>query len=315
MACDGKQEKKEWVLVKAPLLGSTLEKLKESYTVAREADTATVQDAAPSIKALISGGGRIPHQLLESFPSLAVITNFGVGVDNIDLDYCRSHGIRVTNTPDILTDDVADLAILLMLAVLRRLCEADQFVRDGQWFLRSFPLVMKASGRRVGILGLGQIGMAIARRAAAFDCIVSYHGRAEKPDVSYTYFSKLTDLASNSEVLIVACSLCEDTKHIVGKEVLDSLGPEGILINIARGGVVDESELVKALVEKRLGGAGLDVFEHEPDVPKELLRLDNVVLSPHAGSATWETRQAMGQLVLDNLHAFFAGKPLLSPVV
>lgn len=310
-------QKKEYVLVQAPMVPGMLEDLEKRYAVIRMWDSSQAtefQEAAPFIRALVSCQ-KVPLELLESLPNLGIIANSGVGVDNIDLGYCRRKGISVTNTPDVVTDDVADLAILLMLAVLRRLCEADRFVRAGHWQRQSFPLAKKASGLRLGILGLGRIGMAIARRAESFDNTVAYYGRTKKPGVTYTYYSKLSELAANSDVLVVACPSTEGTKHIVDKEVLDALGPEGTLINIARGRIVDESALVEALVEKRLGGAGLDVFENEPHVPKELLSMDNVVLSPHAGTATWETRQAMAKVVQDNLHAFFAGTPLLNPVV
>ncbi|KAI5072765.1 hypothetical protein GOP47_0012871 [Adiantum capillus-veneris] len=310
-------QKKEYVLVQAPMVLGMQEDLEQRYDVIRlwdDSQASLLQDAAPYVRALVSFH-KLPLHLLESLPNLAIISNHGVGIDHIDLDYCCRHGIRVTNTPDVLNDDVADLAILFMLAVRRHLCEADQFVRSGQWVQQMFPLARKASGLRLGIFGLGRIGMAIAKRAESFDNIVAYHGRSKKPGVSYPFYSKLSELAANSDVLVVACPLTEDTKHIVGKEVLDALGPEGTLINIARGPVVDESALVEALVEKRLGGAGLDVFENEPHVPKELLSMNNVVLSPHAGSATWETRHAMAKLVLDNLHAFFAGKPLLTPIL
>ncbi|MCO5570057.1 hypothetical protein L7F22_023771 [Adiantum nelumboides] len=310
-------QKKEYVVVQVPMVPGMQESLEERYAVIRlwdESHASLLQSAAPSVRALVTFHN-IPLRLLESLPNLAIIANHGVGVDNIDFDYCRCRGIRVTNTPDVLTDDVADLAILLLLATRRRLCEADQFVRSGQWCQQMFPLTRKASGLRLGIFGLGRIGMAIAKRAESFDNTVAYHGRAKKPGVSYPYYSKLLELAASSDVLVVACPLSEDTKHSVGKEVLDALGPEGTLINIARGSVVDESALVEALVDKRLGGAGLDVFENEPHVPKELLSMNNVVLSPHAGSATWETRQAMAKLVQDNLQAFFEEKPLLTPVL
>lgn len=315
MASEGQQ--RSVVLMQAPILPGLVEQVEERYHVIRmweDLGGAALREAASSIRALVSQKA-VPRELLDLLPGLRLISNFGVGVDHIDLDYCRRRGICVTNTPDVLTDDVADLAILLMLAALRRLCPADRFVRDGLWPVRPFPLAKKASGLRVGIVGLGRIGMAIARRSEGFDCIISYYGRAEKPGVSYVYYPKLLDLAANSDVLVISCPLSKDTTRIIGREVLDALGPEGTIINIARGSVVDELELVKALLEKRVGAAGLDVFENEPIVPSELLNMDNVVLSPHAGTATWETRKAMAKLVLDNLDAFFVGKPLLSPVV
>ncbi|KAK8939851.1 Hydroxyphenylpyruvate reductase [Platanthera guangdongensis] len=199
---------------------------------------------------------------------------------------------------------------------MRQICDADRFLRSGAWKIKGgYRLTSKFSGKRVGILGLGRIGEAIAKRAEAFNCSISYHSRSEKPNTNYKYYPNPVDLASNSDVLVVACALTEETRHIVNKEVIDALGPKGVLVNISRGPQVDEPELVKALVEGRLGGAGLDVFENEPHVPEELLGLENVVLVPHVGSGTVETRKAMADLVLGNLEAHVLGKPLLTPVV
>ncbi|OMO66664.1 hypothetical protein COLO4_30431 [Corchorus olitorius] len=254
-------------------------------------------------------------ELIEALPKLEIVATCSVGLDKIDLAKCREKGIRVTNTPDVLTDDVADLGIWLMLAVLRQLCQCDQHVRSGKWKNGDYMLTTKFTGKRVGILGLGRIGMAIAKRAEAFSCTISYFSRTEKPETKYKYYPSLVHLAANSDILVVACALTEETRHIINREVIDALGPKGVLINIARGAHVDESELVSALVDGRLGGAGLDVFENEPQVPEELFQLDNVVLLPHVGTATVGTRQAMADLVIDNLEAHFLNKPLLSPVV
>ncbi|XP_057969329.1 glyoxylate/hydroxypyruvate/pyruvate reductase 2KGR-like [Malania oleifera] len=215
----------------------------------------------------------------------------------------------------VLTEDVADLAIALMLATLRRICESDRYVRSGAWKRGDFKLTTKFTGKSVGIIGLGRIGLAIAKRAEAFDCPISYYSRSEKPDSNYKYYPSVVELASNCDILVVACALTQETHHIVNREVIDALGPKGILINIGRGPHVDEAELVPALVEGRLGGAGLDVFEHEPEVPEELFGLDSVVLLPHVGSGTVETRKAMADLVIGNLEAHFGNKPLLTPVV
>lgn len=254
-------------------------------------------------------------QLIESLPKLEIISSFSVGLDKIDLNKCKEKGIRVTNTPDVLTEDVADLAIGLMLAVLRRICECDRYVRKGFWKSGDFKLTTKFSGKSVGIIGLGRIGTAIAKRAEAFDCPISYYSRSEKAGTNYKYYPTVVDLASNCQILVVACPLTPETRHIINREVIDALGPKGVLINIGRGPHVDEAELVSALVEGRLGGAGLDVFENEPEVPEELFGLDNVVLLPHVGSGTIETRTAMADLVLGNLEAHFLNKPLLTPVV
>ncbi|KAL3528742.1 hypothetical protein ACH5RR_008064 [Cinchona calisaya] len=254
-------------------------------------------------------------ELIESLPKLEIVASFSVGLDKIDLKKCKQKGIRVTSTPDVLTEDVADLAIGLILAVLRRICECDRFVRNGLWKIGDFKLTTKFTGKSVGIIGLGRIGTAIAKRAEAFDCPISYYTRSEKKDTNYKYYSNVIDLASHCQILVVACALTPETHHIVNREVIDALGPKGVLINIGRGPHVDEAELVSALVEGRLGGAGLDVFENEPEVPEELFGLDNVVLLPHVGSGTIETRTAMADLVLGNLEAHFLNKPLLTPVV
>ncbi|CAK9310493.1 unnamed protein product [Citrullus colocynthis] len=253
--------------------------------------------------------------LIDALPKLEIVSSFSVGLDKIDLKRCKEKGIRVTNTPDVLTEDVADLAIGLIIAVLRRLCECDRYVRSGKWKIGDYKLTTKFSGKSVGIIGLGRIGLAIAKRAEAFNCPISYCSRTEKEGSKYKYYSNLLELASKSDILIVACPLSKETHHIINREVINALGPKGVLINIGRGPHVDEPELVAALVEGRLGGAGLDVFEHEPEVPQELFALENVVLVPHIGSATVETRTEMANLVLGNLDAHFSNKPLLTPVV
>jgi lactate dehydrogenase-like 2-hydroxyacid dehydrogenase len=255
-------------------------------------------------------------ELIESLPKLEIVSSFSVGLDKVDLVKCKEKGIRVTNTPDVLTDDVADLAIGLILAVLRRLCESDRYVRDGKWKTKGdFRLTTKFTGKSVGIIGLGRIGTSIATRAEAFSCPISYYSRTQKTDVNYKYYPTVLELASNSQILIVACPLTEETRHIINREVINALGPKGVLINIGRGPHVDEPELVSALLEGRLGGAGIDVFENEPHVPEELFGLENVVLLPHVGSGTVETRQDMADLVIGNLEAHFLNKPLLTPVV
>ncbi|XWS20279.1 hypothetical protein CRYUN_Cryun31cG0087100 [Craigia yunnanensis] len=254
-------------------------------------------------------------EMIDSLPNLEIVASYTVGLDRIDLDKCKEKGIKVTNTPDVLTDDVADLAIGLALAVLRKVCVCDQFVRSGNWISGDFGLATKFSGKSVGIVGLGRIGSAIAKRAEAFDCPISYHSRSKKPNTNYKYYSNIVDLAANCRILIVACALTEETHHIVNRKVIDALGPNGILINIGRGAHVDEPELVSALLEGRLGGAGLDVFENEPEVPEQLFALENVVLVPHVGSDTEETCKAMADLVISNLEAHFKGEPLLTPVI
>uniref|UniRef100_A0A7N2R4I9 glyoxylate reductase (NADP(+)) n=3 Tax=Quercus lobata TaxID=97700 RepID=A0A7N2R4I9_QUELO len=275
-----------------------------------------IKEHADSIRAVVGNASAgADAELIEALPRLEIVSSFSVGVDKIDLAKCREKGIRVTNTPDVLTEDVADLAIGLILAVLRRLCESDRYVRSGKWKKGDYKLTTKFSGKTVGIIGLGRIGMAVAKRAEAFNCPICYYTRTEKSDMKYKYYPSVVELASNCQILVVACPLTEETRHIVNREVMNALGPKGVLINIGRGPHVDEPELVSALIEGRLGGAGLDVYEHEPEVPEELFGLENVVLLPHVGSATVETRKDMADLVLGNLEAHFSNKPLLTPLV
>ncbi|RLN22823.1 hypothetical protein C2845_PM07G39770 [Panicum miliaceum] len=270
---------------------------------------------AGSIRAVVSNPAYgVDAALIDALPELEIVASFSVGIDHVDLAKCRERGIRVTNTPDVLTDDVADLAVGLSIAVLRRIPQADRYVRAGQWKAKGdYALTTRFSGKRVAILGLGRIGLAVAKRAEAFGCSISYHSRSEKPVPNYKFYANVVDLAANCDVLIVACSLNAETYHIVNREVIDALGPEGVLINIGRGAHVDEPELVSALVEKQLGGAGLDVYENEPFAPEQLFGLDNVVLVPHVGSDTEETCRAMADLVLGNLEAHASNKPLLTP--
>ncbi|XP_030526306.1 glyoxylate/hydroxypyruvate/pyruvate reductase 2KGR-like [Rhodamnia argentea] len=253
--------------------------------------------------------------LIDALPRLEIVASYSVGLDKIDLGKYEEKGIRVTNTPEVLTDDVADIAIALMLGVLRKFCGCDAFVRGGKWKGGDFGFTTKFSGKSIGIVGLGRIGSAIAKRAEAFNCPISYYSRSEKPHVHYKYYPNPVALARHCRILVVACALTEETRHIIGREVMDALGPEGVLINVGRGAHVDEPALISALLEGRLGGAGLDVFENEPEVAEELLRMDNVVLLPHVGSDTVETCEAMADLVVANLEAHFTGKPLLTPVV
>ncbi|KAJ1388775.1 hypothetical protein SESBI_38866 [Sesbania bispinosa] len=271
---------------------------------------------ASSIRAVVGNASAgADAELIEALPKLEIVSSFSVGVDKIDLNKCKEKGIRVTNTPDVLTDEVADLAIGLILALLRRICECDRFVRSGNWKKGDYKLTTKFSGKTVGIIGLGRIGVAVAKRAEGFNCPICYYSRTEKRDSKYKYYPSVVELASNCDILVVACPLTEETHHIINREVMNALGPKGYLINIGRGKHVDEAELVSALLEGRLGGAGLDVFENEPHVPEELFGLENVVLLPHVGSGTVETRTAMADLVLGNLEAHFLGKPLLTPMV
>ncbi|KAL6137623.1 hypothetical protein ACLB2K_062913 [Fragaria x ananassa] len=278
--------------------------------------TQFIKDHAASIRAVVGNAfAGADAELIDSLPKLEIVASYSVGIDKVDLKYCKEKGVRVTNTPDVLSDDVADIAIGLTLAVMRRLCESDRYVRSGLWKKGDYKLTTKFTGKTVGIIGLGRIGKAIAKRAEAFSCPIAYFSRTEKPDSKYKYYPTVVELASHCDVLVVACPLTEETRHVINREVIDALGPKGVLINIGRGPHVDEPELVSALLEGRLGGAGLDVYQNEPNVPEQLFGLENVVLLPHVGSATTETRNAMADLVIGNLEAHFLNKPLLTPVV
>src|SRR6266851_7711574 len=255
------------------------------------------------------------RSLIAALPKLEVISVFGVGVDNIALQAARARNIAVTNTPGVLTDEVADLAIGLMLASARQILLADRYVRDGEWRRKGpIPLGRGVGGKTMGVVGLGGIGRAIADRGAAFRMRVIYHGPRRKPDAPYEYVADLVELARQSDFLMVACKGGPETRHLVSAAVIEALGPKGTLINVARGSVVDEPALIAALREGRLGHAALDVFESEPNPSPELLKLSNVIVQPHHGSATVETRTAIGQLMIDNLSVHFAGRPLLTPV-
>ncbi|WP_420997627.1 2-hydroxyacid dehydrogenase [Cupriavidus sp. 30B13] len=244
--------------------------------------------------------------MMAAMPALKVISSFGVGLDKIDLDAARARGIAVGYTPDVLNDCVADTAFGLLMDVARGFSAADRFVRRGEWPKGPFPLTTRVSGKRMGIIGMGRIGRVIARRGLGFDMEVSYHSRRPVADLPYRHEPSLAALAEWADFLVIATAGGAETRHLVSASVLEALGPQGFLINIARGTVVDEAALVDALVHKRIAGAGLDVFEHEPQVPPALFALDNVVLLPHIASGTNETRVAMADLVFENLQSFFA---------
>jgi len=303
--------------MQAPVLQGALDAAYQVHRLDLAADPkALLAEVGPAIRAVVTtGAGGVANAVVDALPGLELIAIRGVGTDKVDLAHARERGVRVTTTPGVLTEDVADLALALLLAASRRICVADSFVRQGLWPTKSLPLARRVSGKRAGILGLGGIGQAIARRALGFGMSVAYTGRAARPGVPYPFVASLVELAGASDVLFVAASGNPGTLGMVNAEVLDALGPDGILVNIARGSIVDEEALVEALRSGRLGAAGLDVFRDEPRVPGELLALDNVVLQPHMGSATAECRLDMGNLVLANLEAHFAGRPLPSAVV
>lgn len=261
-----------------------------------------------------TNGLPVDANLIAALPKLEIIAGFGVGYDNIDVKEAKHRGIIVTNTPDVLTDEVADLTIGLLLATVRQIPQADRFLRAGRWQEKRFPFTTTLRGRTVGIFGLGRIGLAIARRISAFDLPVLYHNRRQRDDVPYRYVDSLMALAEAVDVLIVATPGGADTRHAIDAQVLSALGRNGILINIGRGSIVDEAALISALEKGDILSAGLDVFEDEPNVPQALMKIDNTVLLPHVGSASVFTRDAMGKLMVDNLKAWFSGEGPLTPV-
>lgn len=275
--------------------------------------TAWLTQHASSVRAVITGGHiGCANSLMEVLPKLGLIDINGVGVDKVDIPYARGRGVQVTTTPGVLTEDVADLAVGLIIGLLRGIPAADAYVRSGGWLQGDFPLGRKVSGRRFGIVGLGRVGSAIAARLAAFGT-VAYMDQVRQP-VPYEFHPELKALARNSDVLVVACPASESTHHLVDAGVIEALGSDGYLVNIARGSIVDEAAVASAVAEGRLAGAALDVFENEPQVPESLRASSKVVLTPHIASATIETRTAMADLVIANLDAFLEGRPLPSSV-
>ncbi len=271
---------------------------------------------APHIRGLAVGSGHQPIDggFMGQFPHLQIVSSFGVGYDHIDAHWAGQHGITVTNTPDVLNEEVADTALGLLLATVRQLPQADRHVRSGQWLKGAYPLTDTLRGRTLGILGLGRIGKAIAIRAEAFGLRVVYHGRSAQPGVAYLYYPTLAGMAKACDILLVITPGGSGTKNIVNAEILAALGADGILINVARGSVVDEAALIDALQRKVIRSAGLDVFANEPQVPQALIDMDHIVLLPHVGSASHDARNAMGQLVVDNLLHFANGRAPLTPV-
>ncbi len=277
---------------------------------------AFIEGGANAVRAIATRGELgADATMMGRLPNLEIVSCYGVGTDAIDLDFARSRGIRVTNTPDVLTEDVADQGIGLLLAAARRIPQADAYVRSGAWAKGAMPLTTRVQGKRLGIAGMGRIGAAVARRATAFGCEVSYFDLRRNDDLPYPYFADIGELAEAVEFLVVTLAGGQSTRGIVSREVLAALGPDGILVNISRGSTVDEPALLDALEKATIKAAGLDVFWNEPHIDPRFLALDNVVLQPHHASGTVETRKAMGKLVRDNLAAHFAGRPLLTPVV
>jgi lactate dehydrogenase-like 2-hydroxyacid dehydrogenase len=270
----------------------------------------------PKIHAVASAGGhgQIDATFMRRLPNLEIIASFGVGYDHIDAQWAGEHGVIVTNTPGVLDDEVADMAIGLTIMAVRRLSQAERYLRAGEWSRAHFPLSASLRGRTIGILGLGRIGKAIAKRAQGFGLEVVYNGRRAQSDVPYRFYPSLVEMAKACDILMVAAPGGPETRRLVDAKVLNALGPDGVLVNVARGTLIDEQALIEALRTGTILAAGLDVYENEPHVPADLVALDNAVLLPHVGSASVKTRRAMADRVVDNLVAWSEGQPPLTPV-
>ncbi|MDH5858702.1 2-hydroxyacid dehydrogenase [Lampropedia aestuarii] len=307
-------------LVVAPLSMQALQPLSPFYRLLKWSELgdqqAFLRTHGQAVRVVITNGiAGLPAGCAEQLHQMQLIACNGVGYDAIDMQWAAQHSVAVTNTPDVLSADVADLAMALLLAVFRQIPQADRFVRDGQWLKGPMPLGRRVAGTRIGIVGLGKIGALIAKRCEAFDTQVAYTGRHAQSAVNYPFFDSALSLAQSSDVLIVATPGGDATRHLVNAAVLEALGPQGVLVNISRGSVVDQAALIDALEQGRIAAAGLDVFNQEPHVPEALTRMRQVVLSPHIASATHQTRQAMLDLLIDNVLAFTKGAPLPSQVV
>jgi hydroxypyruvate reductase len=288
-----------------------LELLKRDFTTHAQLD----DSIAPRIRGFAATGeSKVDAGLIAKLPALEIISVMGVGYDGVDVAAAKARNIMVTHTPDVLNDDVADLAIGLMLSAARQLPAADRFVREGRWETGPMPLARKMSGARLGLVGMGRIGQAIATRALAFGMSIAYTSRTPKPDLPFQFHPTAHELAAQSDFLVVIAPGGTGTRKMIDATVLEALGAKGILVNVARGSVVDEAALVDALERGVIGGAGLDVFESEPHVPQKLREMPHVVLTPHIGSATKQTRAAMAELAASNLGAHLAGKPVMTPV-
>jgi lactate dehydrogenase-like 2-hydroxyacid dehydrogenase len=311
---------KPQILVLQKLHDRQMDQLAAAYEVHRydlaEDKEALLEKVGGSIRGVVtSGGPGLPLDLIPRLPKLEIAALSSVGYDTVDISACTNAGIRITNTPDVLNDDVADTAMMLLLASMRHLVEGHAHVVSGEWGRQgALPLYSTIRGKRLGIVGLGRIGKAIAARAEPFGLDISYMGRHEQKDVAYRYERDLVQLARDSDILIVITAGGGGTRGLVNREVIEALGPKGTLINVSRGTVIDEPEMIAALRDGRLGAAGLDVYLNEPNPDPAFRELPNVTLYPHHASGTQETRDAMCQLVVDNLAAHFAGKPLLTPV-
>ena len=310
---------KKKILALGTMLPAEMHKLQAHFDVVKlwsEPDPeATLQFHKENIVAILSTYNGLPvtRRLVESLPNLSMVAQFGAGVDNIDLIALKARDILLTHTPDVLTNDTADIAMALLLATMRRVVESDMYVRVGKWHSGAFPLSTSLTGKTIGIVGMGRIGRAIAKRAAGFEMDIIYHGPHEKPDVPYQYYADLVQMAEAADILMLTCKGGDDTKHLINARVMKALGPRGFIINVARGSVIKTEDLLVALSNRMIAGVGLDVFDAEPAVPPALLNMDQVVLLPHIGSATQETRAKMGDLVIQNILAHFEGAECPNP--
>jgi len=300
-----------------PVIEESVDKLFTVHRLANAKDRdAFLAEVSPRIRAIATGGQfAVTAATMEKMPKLEIVSNFGVGYDSVDAKWAGGHGIVVTNTPDVLNDEVADTTVALLLNTLRELPEAEKYLRAGKWLEKPYPLTNTLRDRTIGIVGMGRIGKTIAKRLEGFDRPIVYHSRKPAADVPYKHYPDLVTMAKDVDVLIAIVPGGPATKNMISAEVLKALGPNGVLINVARGSVVDEPALIEALQNKTILAAGLDVFAQEPKVPQALIDMKNVVLLPHVASATDWTRNAMGQLVVDNLAAWAAGKDPITPVV
>lgn len=307
------------VLIIGALAPKVMQALEEAYVTHRYWEASDKKKLLEEVAETVTGIATTGHYgadaaMIQALPKLEIISCYGVGVDAIDLEAAKQAGVIVTNTPDVLTDDVANLAVLLTLACSRDFVQCHDYARRGDWEVKGeYKLTKSVRGAKTGIIGLGRIGLDIAEKLAAFGMDICWHGPRPKPEAPYPYVEDLIQMARDCAYLVVACPGGAATHHIVNADVLAALGPEGTLINISRGSCVDETALITAVQEGTLGAAGLDVFEDEPRIPEALRQSDRVTLQPHLGSATVDTRGAMGALVVENLALYYAGKPVRTP--
>ena len=307
------------LLVITPVYGPTLAALEREYVVHKlwQADEPQklMQSVAGRVRGLVTTGlFGFTREHLEALPKLEVVACFGLGHGSLDLAAANERGVIVTNTPDRTSESVADVAMGLMLGVMRRICESDRFIRSGAWKAKATPLGRELGGKTCGIVGFGGIGRSVAHRAEAFGMSICYYGPRQKGDVPYRYYADLVATAHDADCLVIACPETPQTRGLVDADVLAALGVDGFLVNVARGAIVDETALIAALQKKEIAGAGLDVFWNEPHAPQALLALDNVVLTPHIGTTTRENREERGAKLLANLRAHFSGERVLNPV-